>query len=80
VTRRFKIRFSINANFIDEVEIDVIPLDICGIVLGIPYLYDRRDTFHRRDNKYHLFKNGFEYIVRSHTNKLNLSLVNVGYS
>ena len=28
--------------------------------------------------KYHLFKNGVEYIVREHTKKLNLSLVNVG--
>jgi hypothetical protein len=34
--------FSITANLIDEVELDVIPLDICGIVLGIPYLYDRK--------------------------------------
>jgi hypothetical protein len=42
VTRKCKIIFSITANFIDEVEIDVIPLDICGIVLGSPYLYDRR--------------------------------------
>jgi hypothetical protein len=78
VTRRCKLRFSITANFLDEVEIDVIPLDICGIVLGIPYLYDRRTIFHRHENKYHLFKNGVEYIVRAHTKKLNLSLVNDG--
>jgi hypothetical protein len=38
VTRRCKLRFSITANFIDEVELDVITLDICGIVLGSPYL------------------------------------------
>jgi hypothetical protein len=78
VTRRCKLRFSITANFIDEVDLDVIPFDICGLVLGSPYLYDRRDIFHRHENKYHLFKNGFEYIVREHTKKLNLSLVNVG--
>jgi hypothetical protein len=76
VTRRCKLRFSITANFIDEVELDVIPLDICGIVLGSTYLYDRRDIFHRHENKYHLFKNKVEYIVREHTKKLNLSLVN----
>jgi hypothetical protein len=34
--------------------------------------------FHRHENKYHLFKNGVEYIVRAHTKKMNLSLVNVG--
>jgi hypothetical protein len=78
VTRRCKLRFSITANYIDEVELDVIPLDICGIVLGSPYLYDRRAIFHRHENKYHLFKNGVEYIVRAHTKKMNLSLTNVG--
>jgi hypothetical protein len=78
VTRRCKLRFSITANFIDEVELDVIPLDICGTVLGSPYLYDRRAIFHRHENKYHLFKNGVEYIVRAQTKKLNLSLVNAG--
>jgi hypothetical protein len=76
VTRRCKLRFPIIANFIDEVELDVIPLDIYGIVLGSPYLYDRKAIFHRRENKYHLFKNGIEYIVRSHTKNMNLSLVN----
>jgi hypothetical protein len=78
VTKRCKLRFSITAIFIDEVELDVIPLDICGIVLGSPYLYDRRSIFHIHEKKYHLFKNGVEYIVRAHTNKLNLSLVNDG--
>jgi hypothetical protein len=37
VTRRCKLRFSITTKFIDEVDLDVIPLDICGIVLGSPY-------------------------------------------
>jgi hypothetical protein len=78
VTRRCKLRFAITANFVDEVELDVIPLDICGIVLGSPYLYDRKDIFYRHENKYHLFKNGVEYIVRAHTKKINLSLVNAG--
>jgi hypothetical protein len=78
VTRRCKLRFSITAHFVDEVELDVTPLDICGIVLGSPYLYNRKAIFHRHENKYHLFKNGVEYIVRAHTKKMNLSLVNVG--
>jgi hypothetical protein len=78
VTRRCKLRFAITTNFIDEVELDVIPLDICGIVLGSPYLYDRKAIFHRHENKYHLFKNEVEYNVRAHTKKMNLSLVNAG--
>ena len=54
------------------------PLDICGIALGSPYLYDRKFIFLRHENKYHLFKNGVEYIVRAHIKKTNLSLVNAG--
>lgn len=78
VTKRCKLRFSITPNFIDEVELDVIPLYICSIVFGSPYLYDRRAIFNRHENKYHLFKYGVDYIVRAHNKKLNLSIVNVG--
>jgi hypothetical protein len=78
VTKRCKLRFFIIANFIDEVELDVIPLDIYGIFLGSPYLYDRMDIFHHHENKYNFLKNGVQYIVRAHTKKLNLSLVNAG--
>ena len=76
--REFILRFSITKKFLDVVELDVVPLYICGIVLGSPYLYDRRDIFHRHESTYHFFKNGIEYIVRAHRNKLILPLVNVG--
>lgn len=33
------------SKFIDDVEFDVVPLEICGIVLGSPYLYDRKSIF-----------------------------------
>jgi hypothetical protein len=78
VTRKCKLRFTITANFVDEVELDVILLDICGIVLGSPYLYDRKAIFYRQENKYHLFKYGVEYVVRDHTKKMNLSIINAG--
>ena len=57
MTRKCILKFSITANFIDEVELDVVPLDICGIVLGSRYLHDRKTIFHRHENKYHLYKN-----------------------
>jgi hypothetical protein len=78
VTRKCKLRFAITANFVDEVELDVILLDICGIVLGSPYLYDRKAIFYHQENKYHLFKDGVEYVVRAHTKKMNLSVINAG--
>ena len=76
LSRKCKLKFAITENFIDEVELDVVPLDICDIVLGNPYLCDRKDIFHRHENKYNLFKYGVEYIVKAHRKKLNLSLVN----
>jgi hypothetical protein len=39
-------------------------------------LYDRKVIFYRQENKYHLFKDGVESIVRAHTKKMNLSIIN----
>ncbi len=75
VTKKCVLRFAITEKFIDELELDVVPLDICGIVLGSPYLYERKAVFYREQNKYHLFKGGVEYIVRAHRMKTNLALV-----
>ena len=52
VTKQCRLRFSITSGFVDEVDLDVVPLDICGIVLGSPYLYDRKAIFYREDNRY----------------------------
>jgi hypothetical protein len=78
VSRKCILRFAITAHFIDTVELDVVPLDISGIVLGSPYLYDRKAIFHRHENKYHLFKDGKEFIVKAHRKKTNIAMVNAG--
>jgi hypothetical protein len=75
VTTKCKLQFAITSSFIDEVELDVVSLDICGMVLGSPYLYDRKAIFYREQNKYHLFKDGIEFIVRAHQMKTNLTIV-----
>ena len=64
VSRKCILRFAITAHFIDTVELDVVPLDISGIVLGSPYLFDRKAIFHRHENKFRLFKYGKDFIVR----------------
>lgn len=56
-------------------ELDVVPVDISGVVLGIPYLYDRDAVFYRREHKYHPKKEGVEVIVRAHKVKSNLDLI-----
>ena len=78
VTRKCLFKFSITENLIDEVELDVVPLEISGIILGSPYLYDRKTLFYCHENKYLLLKNGVEYIVRAHRKKVNISLANAG--
>ena len=78
VIRKCILRFAINSNFLDEVELDVVPLEISGMVLGIPYLYYRKVVFHHHENKYHLFKYGIEYMIRAHKKKTILSLILAG--
>jgi hypothetical protein len=45
-----KINFAISENFIDEVELCVVPLDMCGVDFGSPYMYMRDFIFIRRVN------------------------------
>ena len=63
---------------ITEVDLDVVPLDICGIVLGSPHLYDIKVVFFHHEKKYHLTKGGVEYIVRAHNMRINTTLVSAG--
>lgn len=53
----------------------MVPLDICGVVLGSPYLYDCDVVFYKREHKYHLNKVEVEFIVRAHQSKNNLILM-----
>ncbi len=78
VTKQCRARFVIASKLVDEVELDVVPLDICGIILGSPYFYDGKVIFFRHENKYHLTKDGVEYIVRAHQKKVSASLVSAG--
>ena len=43
VTKKCKVKFVIASKLMDEVELNVIPMDIYGIVLGSPYLYDTKE-------------------------------------
>eukprot|EP00253_Pinus_taeda_P029135 PITA_29135 len=75
VTQQHKVKFVIASKLVDKVDMHVIPLDICGMVLGSPYLYDRKAIFFCHENKYQITKDGIEYIVRARQNKINANLV-----
>ena len=74
VTNQYDLMFAITSKFIYEVVFYVVLLDICGIVLGSTYLYDRKAIFYREHNWYHLFKEVIEYIIHSHSFKNDRSL------
>jgi hypothetical protein len=66
VTKKCKLQFEITSSFIDEVDLDIFPLDNYRMVLGSPYLYERKAILYKEHNKYHIFKDGIEFIVRAH--------------
>lgn len=56
-------------------EVDVVPFDVCGVILGSPYLYVRDAIFRRRANQYWLVKDGKEFTISAHKDKAKLSLI-----
>jgi hypothetical protein len=74
ITKQCTLKFAISFKFLDEVTCDVVPLNECGMVLGSPYLYDRKAIFYTKHNQYHLIKVGKEYVVHAHHLKANQSL------
>jgi hypothetical protein len=54
------------------VKVDVGPHDV---VFGIPYMYMRDALFMRRENQYHLIKDGKYFIVNAHKGKSKVSLL-----
>jgi hypothetical protein len=74
ITRQCTLKFEISSKFVDEVTCDVVSLNECGMVLGNPYLYDRKSIFYKEHNQYHLTKEGNEYCVHAHHLKANQSL------
>jgi hypothetical protein len=50
VMKKCKIKFVISVDFIDEVELDIVPLDVCGVLFGSPYMYMSDAIFMHRAN------------------------------
>jgi hypothetical protein len=51
ITKRSKVKFSINVDHVNEVEYEVAPLDACEVMFGGPYLWDRDVTSYKKENK-----------------------------
>jgi hypothetical protein len=55
--------------------LEVVPLDVCGVVFGSPYMYMRDTIFMQTSNRYRIIKDGKSYIIKVHKGKSNISLV-----
>lgn len=65
----------ISANYIDELVVDTIPLDVCGIVFGSPYLYTRNAIFKTREKQFSLVKDGKSFVINARKGKSKISLI-----
>jgi hypothetical protein len=74
ITKQCTIKFAISSKYVDEVTCDVVSLRECGMVLGSPYLYDRKAIFYRTNNQYQFTKVGQYYVVHAHHVKENKTL------
>ena len=68
-TKQCRIRFSISVDFIDEVELDVLLLDVCGVVLASHYMYMWDAIFMQKFNQYRLIKDEKHFTINAHKGK-----------
>jgi hypothetical protein len=74
VTKQCTIKFAISSKYVDEVTCDVVSLRECGMILGSPYLFDRKAIFYRTKNQYQFTKASHDYVVHAHRVKANKTL------
>lgn len=55
----------VGPQFVDKVTYNVTGMDRCGLLLGNPYQYDRRDLYDAYNNTYTLHKDNSKYLVHS---------------
>ena len=75
VSRICKVKFGINYQYIDVLEVDVIPLDAFDVVFRRPYLYIRDAIFMRREKWYRWVKDGISYNIRAFQHKPQVTMV-----
>ncbi|XP_031378282.1 uncharacterized protein LOC116193680 [Punica granatum] len=63
VNKRCLVQFSIGTHYKDEIMCDVVPMDACHLLLGRPWLYDRRVIYDGFKNTYSFVKEGVKIIL-----------------
>lgn len=67
VSHRCLVSFSIGKDYQDELWCDIIPMDVCHIILGRPWLYDRRVMHDGYQNTYSFHKDGKKFTLAPFT-------------
>uniref|UniRef100_A0A6V7QVS8 Uncharacterized protein n=1 Tax=Ananas comosus var. bracteatus TaxID=296719 RepID=A0A6V7QVS8_ANACO len=49
IDRQCKVKFVVTGVYIDEMLCEVVPLNICNLIFGSPYLWDRDATFFQNE-------------------------------
>ncbi|GJQ90219.1 reverse mRNAase [Tanacetum coccineum] len=75
VNQQCKFRFAITNQYVDEVTCEVVLLDICHVIFGSPYLWERNAVYFRRAQKYQFEKDGQKYLVKRSTGSGNVELI-----
>src|SRR3954469_8248762 len=57
VTHKVRVPFTFG-DYVDEIECDVLPLEVCGLLLGHPWQYDRNALHAGRANTYSFVHDG----------------------
>jgi hypothetical protein len=73
-TKLYKIKFDLSENYVNEVEIDVVLLDVCGVMFGSTHIYKRDTILTRRENQYYLIKDINSLVINAQKCKSNISL------
>jgi hypothetical protein len=57
ITHKVRVPFTVD-DYVDEVECDVLPLEVCGLLLGRPWQYDHNAIYAGRANTYSFMHDG----------------------
>lgn len=63
ISQRAMIPFSIGQNYKDQIQCDVVNMDVCHLLLGRPWQYDRRVTHDGRSNTYSFYFNNIKIML-----------------
>jgi hypothetical protein len=63
VTHKVRVPFTVG-DYVDEVECYVLPLEVCGLLLGRPWQYDRNVTYAGRANTYSFVHDGKQQTLK----------------